>query len=174
MSKKEIVCSLLEESVVLLNNALTSEDPQVIRELSAIATETLSSTYRPMLEAYYADEFCKEAYCDGRDFRDTALTYLSCVEKTLTDNSFRLRDAQDFLLEALCWTEKAQSTLCFDCEVQSDCDQGCDDKPQNNCCDSCDDTCDGCEDGCNDTCEDGCDDTCGDSCDFDSCSSSYC
>ena len=170
MSKQEIVCELLAESIVIIKDALSSDDKAVIEQLSGLAIETLSATYRPMLEGYYDGEYSKEKYCNARDYRDTAITYLDCAQKTASEVHLEcLKDIKDYLCEALCWTEKAQSTLCA--EWSDSYSDSC----SNSCSDSCDDGCDtSCDDGCNDSCDDGCSDSCDDGC-SDSCdSSSFC
>ena len=161
LSKQEIVCALLDESILIIKDARSSDDKAVIEELSGLAIETLSATYRPMLEGYYEGEYCKETYCNVRDYRDTAITYLDYAQKTASEAHLEcLNDVKDYLCEALCWTEKAQSTLCAECSSDS-CDDNCRDSCDDNCRDSCDDSC---SDSCDDSCSDSCDDSCSDSC----------
>lgn len=157
----EIVCPEFQQAIDLLKETYCSSDAPFILEKVCEAGDILNATYRPLLDGYYDGEYCKETYCNVRDFRDTALTFLDCAKATLEQSRVTkcdLSDIDDYIHEAVCWIEKAQTLLCGE-SFSSSCDSSCDSSRS-----------DSCEDSCESSCESSCDETslCDSSC-FSSC-----
>ena len=160
------VCHVFEEVLEELGETFCDFCPPDVLEIVCEAIEQLEGTFDPLLDGYYARQYCKEVYCNVRDFRDTAVTYLYCAKKVLIQgerlSEKEFADTDDYIKEAICWTEKAKLCLCYvvisescdDCDTSS-CDDSCDTS-------SCDDSCDT-----SSSCADSCDTSpsCADSCD---------
>ena len=169
------VCHVFETVLEELEETFCEFYPPDVQHAVCDAIEQLEGTFDPLLDGYYGLLYCKEVYCNVRDFRDTAVTYLHCAKKVLAQfdpedcsrvpfasrlSEKEFGDTNDYIREAICWIEKARLCLCFvvvDCE-DGDCEDDCDsDSCESDSCDS--DSCD----------SDSCD---SDSCDSDSCDSS--
>lgn len=139
MSYQDNVCAVFEEVVTLLQETEETDQKEVLKEEVCLAMDKLNSTYRILLDGYYACEYCKEVYCNVRDYRDTAIAYLDYAKETLRDQCFdetSLEEIRNYICEALCWTEKAQTVLCV-CDDIVSCDTSCS-SSSSSCSKSCD------------------------------------
>ena len=109
------ICSDFEKAITLLKETQGKCNRKAILKRVRCACKYLKRTYRPLLDYYYKGKMSKEDYCNVRDYRDTALTYLHYSRATLPEphlDAKGLDDVHDYNHEALCWTEKANLLFC--------------------------------------------------------------
>ncbi len=118
MTNLEKVCEAFEKAIQILESTYENYIPEDVLELSKEARDILDATYRPLLDAYNVDkDFCKEIYCNVRDYRDTALTFIDLAIEVLeyfgddiTQCDFS--DVDKYIKKSVCWTKKAKNSIC--------------------------------------------------------------
>lgn len=110
------VCQTFTLVIKQLRTLCKEQDLDVVLEVVTLAVQELEATYRPLLDGYYATEFCKEVYCAVREFRTNALNLLKCVLSMLGENKPNVCEIHGMIDEAICWLQKAKTLLC-DCET---------------------------------------------------------
>lgn len=172
------VCDGFQEAISVLKGTFKMFVPLEVLEKVKEAIAILNSTAKPLLKDYNDGEFCKELYCDVRDFRETAISFLDFAEKTLEKfgseiDSCTFGDVDDYIREAICWIWKAFDRLGCDNFLHSSFSHSCDTSCDSSSC-SFDSLCS--SDACDSSCSsDSCDSSCSSSsssCSDSSCSSS--
>ena len=131
-----------EEALSILKSTYKIPFPDEVTVLVKEAQALLLATERPMLDAYYSGEICKETYTFMREYREYALAYLNLAVRLMEEfphSPCEFGEADDAIHKAVDYLKLA---LKVECSCPSDsgcysCSKSCDSSSSSSCgCDS--------------------------------------
>ena len=119
----EFVCSKFEDSIAILEEALSLDSVEEIIIKISLAYNDLLSTYSPLKDdVYYANKICKNLYCIVRENRSKALHDLECALELNQDKGDKCclkKEIKQLISESIPFICKAKNDLCLDCSCDS-------------------------------------------------------